>query len=91
MLAVADTVRLLSAQGREDVCRAVELVYFRPVHGRLHARDVTENVLYAARVLHCDERTVYRRLALARALWRRIFEHYLSLGADEVLGRAQEN
>lgn len=80
MLAVADTLRLLSCTGREAEAFAVREVYMRRVRGRLRAGDVSAAVQWTARALHCDERTVYRYLSSARALWRRLSDGYRRAG-----------
>lgn len=69
MLAVFDTMRLLDALGRRDCAAAVRAVYFYGAGRRLRRNDVTLRVRRHAWESHCDERTVYRRLDLAKKLY----------------------
>lgn len=69
LLAVYDTMRLLSVGGHADCADAVRRVYFEG-HGRRPPHsDVTYRVRRAAFESNCDERTIYRRLRYARELY----------------------
>lgn len=80
MLAVYDTLRLLSASGQEEAARAVRAVYFRGAAQRPHKNDVTYRIRRLAFELHCDERTVYRRLETARRLYTTLRDSYQANG-----------
>ncbi len=78
MLAAYDTLRLLSASGQQETVRAVRTVYFGCARQRPRKNDVTYRVLRLAHELHCDERTVYRRLEAARQLYTTLRDSYQS-------------
>lgn len=69
MLAVFDTLRLLELSEDGIALRAVRDIYFHTASRRLHANEVTLRIRRLADELHCDDRTVYRRLKKARELW----------------------
>jgi hypothetical protein len=75
LLAVWDTLRLLEAMGKSDAAQAVRSVYFLASEMQFHAKDITYLIINVSRELHCDDRTVYRRLREARELWRRLREY----------------
>lgn len=72
LLAVWDALRLLDATGREDCAEAARRVYFFAPEMRLRANEMTYRVTQVARELHCDTRTLYRKLNEVRTLWRRL-------------------
>lgn len=80
MLAVYDTLRLLSASGQSECARAVRAVYFWGAGRRPRKNDVTYRVRRLAFELHCDERTVYRRLETAKQLYTTLRDSYRASG-----------
>ncbi len=74
MLALYDTMRLLKLNGEDEVVDAVSKVYFEGTTIRLTKQEKGARVLKLAFSNHCDERTVYRRLEKARALYQKIRE-----------------
>lgn len=74
MLAVYDTLRVLWLGGEADTLEAVRRVYFVGTAHRLSKYDIGTRVLALAEDKHCDERTIYRRLQRARAVYKRIRE-----------------
>lgn len=72
MLAVYDTLRLLALSGEDDVIDAVFNVYFEGVAYRLTKQEKGARVIRLAQNQHCDNRTVYRRLEKARALYIKV-------------------
>lgn len=69
MLAVFDTLRLLEMMGETDALRAVRDIYFATAKKKIHANEITLRIRRLADELHCDDRTVYRRLEKARCMW----------------------
>lgn len=69
MLAVFDTLRLLELAGEKDALRAVRDIYFATAKKKIHSNEITLRIRSLADELHCDDRTVYRRLARARDMW----------------------
>ena len=72
MLAVYDTLRLLWLDGETATVDAVKRVYFQGKAYRLTKYDISARVIALASDAHCDERTVYRRLERARAIYEKI-------------------
>jgi hypothetical protein len=72
MISVYDTLRLLSLNGEDDVLDAVFSVYFDGMAYRLTKQEKGERVIRLAQNLHCDSRTVYRRLEKARELYKEV-------------------
>ena len=69
MLAVYDTLRLLTYMGKREELRAVHEVYF-PRHGRrLRRNDISLRIRRFAAENYFDDRTVYRRLAQVKRLF----------------------
>ena len=69
MLAVYDTLRLLSYMNKREELRAVHEVYF-PRHGRrLRRNDISLRIRRFAAENFYDDRTVYRRLAQVKKLF----------------------
>lgn len=69
MLAVFDTLRLLEFLGDMIALRAVRDIYFATAGSKLHSNEITLRIRRLADELHCDDRTVYRRLKKARDMW----------------------
>ena len=69
MLAVFDTLRLLGLAGESDTLRAVHDIYFATANRRIRSNEITLRIRRLADELHCDDRTVYRRLGKARDMW----------------------
>ena len=69
MLAVFDTLRLLEFLGDIIALRAVRDIYFATAGSKLHSNEITLRIRRLADELHCDDRTVYRRLKKARDMW----------------------
>ena len=72
LFAVWETLRFLEAAGKCDTAEAARRVYFFAPEMKLMPNELTYRVICVAGELHCDERTLYRRLREARALWRRL-------------------
>ena len=73
LLAVYDTVRLLSFTSPETLC-ALRAVYFFD-RGRTPLKNqIGDRVLRFADENHCDERTVYRRLKQAKDMYYHLKE-----------------
>lgn len=81
MLAVYDALRLLTASGQGECALAVRAVYFWGAGRRPRKNDVTYRIRRLAFDLHCDERTVYRRLETAKNLYATLLESYRAKGA----------
>lgn len=81
MLAVYDALRLLTASGQGECAQAVRAVYFWGAGRRPRKNDVTYRIRRLAFDLHCDERTVYRRLETAKNLYVTLRESYRTNGA----------
>ncbi len=69
MLAVFDTLRLLEFLGDMIALRAVRDIYFATAGSKLHSNEITLRIRRLADEMHCDDRTVYRRLKKARDMW----------------------
>lgn len=69
MLAVFDTLRLLDHLGDKIALRAVRDIYFATAGSKPHSNEITLRIRRLADELHCDDRTVYRRLKKARDMW----------------------
>ncbi len=74
MLAVFDTLRLLSLVGDSDTLTAVHEIYFSTTDCRFSKSETARRVRKCAENHYCDERTIYRRLHKARELYTRIRE-----------------
>ena len=74
MLSVFDTMRLLWLNGETEIIESVRRVYFEGKAYRLTKYDIGARVLSLAQSKHCDERTIYRRLERARAIYEKIRE-----------------
>lgn len=72
LFAVWETLRFLEAAGKCDTAEAARRVYFFAPEMKLMPNELTYRVICVAGELHCDERTLYRRLREARALWRKL-------------------
>jgi hypothetical protein len=70
MLAVFDTLRLLEASGESDALKAVRAIYFQTATDRIRANEISLRIIRLSDELHCDERTIYRKLARVRAMWQ---------------------
>ena len=69
MLAVFDTLRLLEFLGDTIALRAVRDIYFATAKTKLKSNEITLRIRRLADEMHCDDRTVYRRLKKARDMW----------------------
>ncbi len=69
MLAVFDTLRLLEFLGDMIALCAVRDIYFATAGSKLHSNEITLRIRRLADEMHCDDRTVYRRLKKARDMW----------------------
>lgn len=74
MLSVYDTLRLLWLDGETEIIDAIRNVYFEGKAYRLTKYDIGARVLALAQKNHCDERTIYRRLERARAIYEKVRE-----------------
>lgn len=93
MLAVFDALRLLELSGDTIALRAVRDVYFFGASSRLRVNEITLRVRRLADELHCDDRTVYRRLKKARDLWHslRSKEKKQTAGERDLLNLIMKN
>ena len=82
MLAVYDTMRLLSASGQQECAHAVRAVYLWGAGRRPRKNDVTYRIRRLAFDTHCDERTVYRRLETAKRLYAALRSSPCSAGQN---------
>lgn len=69
MLAVFDTLRLLEFLGDKIALRAVRDIYFATAREKPQSNEITLRIRRLADEMHCDDRTVYRRLKKARDMW----------------------
>ncbi len=69
MLAVFDTLRLLEFLGDKIALRAINDVYFATGDKKVRSNEITLRIRRLADEMHCDDRTVYRRLQKARDMW----------------------
>ena len=69
MMAVYEAMRALSSFGMEETVEIVRAVYFKLPERPLKKNEVTMRVRRAAMELYMDERTVYRHLNTAKALF----------------------
>lgn len=72
MLAVFDTLRLLEFLDDMIALRAVRDIYFATAGSKLHSNEITLRIRRLADEMHCDDRTIYRRLKKARDMWEYI-------------------
>ncbi len=72
MLAVFDTLRLLEFLGDMIALRAVRDIYFATAGSKPHSNEITLRIRRLADEMHCDDRTIYRRLKKARDMWEYI-------------------
>lgn len=93
MLAVFDTLRLIELSGDTIAMRAVRDIYFFAASRRLRTNEVTLRVRRLADELHCDDRTIYRRLKKARDLWQnlRVKEKKQTAGERDLLSSIFKN
>ena len=93
MLAVFDTLRLLEAAGEKDSLMAIKEIYFSTATERLRANEISLRILRLSHELHCDERTVYRRLERVRSLWHslRSGSNLSYLGSRNILSSLLRN
>lgn len=75
LLAVYDTVRFLNLTGNTESLRALSAVYFS-LDRRPRKSDISRRITRYACDYNCDERTVYRRLALAIKIYENILDSY---------------
>ncbi len=76
LLAVYDTIRLLSLCGEDEILTAIHAVYFSTASHRIRKSEISEKIRRYAVDFYCDERTVYRRLTVAR-------KYYSALRQDQ--------
>lgn len=69
MLAVYDTLRLLTYMGKREELRVVREVYFARQGRRLRRNDISLRIRRFAAENYFDDRTVYRRLAQVKKLF----------------------
>ncbi len=69
MLAVFDTLRLLELSGDVIALRAIKEIYFATASHKPRANVITSRIRRLADEIHCDDRTVYRRLKKGRDIW----------------------
>jgi len=69
MIAVFDTVRLLELTRDTIALRAINEIYFSTSVKATRKNEISFRVRRLADELHCDDRTVYRRLKKARDTW----------------------
>ena len=72
MLAVFDTLRLLEFLDDMIAIRAVRDIYFATAGSKLHSNEITLRIRRLADEMHCDDRTISRRLKKARDMWEYI-------------------
>ena len=74
MLAVFDTIRLLSLKGDEETLLAIDKIYFAGKAHRLTKYERGRRVCDLASNQYCDDKTVYRRLKKARDVYEKVRE-----------------
>jgi hypothetical protein len=72
MIAAYDTLRLLWLNDESEILYAIKKVYFEGKAYRLTKYDISNRVLALAQEIHCDERTIYRRLERARNIYEKV-------------------
>ena len=72
ILSVYDTLKLLEALGNTDAADAVRSVYFEANGKAPRKNEISYRVRRFAMSYHMDERTVWRRLGEAKALYIKI-------------------
>lgn len=68
LIAVIDTLNILSRSGKDYICRAVYAVYFIAPGALLRKGEINSRVIKFATSNYTDERTIYRWLKEARLL-----------------------
>ena len=81
LLAVYDTVRLLDLTDPETG-EAVRRVYFFDKGRKPLKNQIGHRVLRFADEVHCDERTVYRRLRRAKEMYYHLLEYGARKGSE---------
>lgn len=71
MLAVFDTLRLLELAEDKDTLIAIQRVYLSGRAHRLTKHELGNRVYELSREQYCDDRTIYRRLEKARAIFEK--------------------
>lgn len=74
MLAVFDTIRLLTLFGDDETVKIIRDIYFSISTHRLSKNEISHLVQKSAMKFFCDERTIYRRLEKVRAIYTKIRE-----------------
>jgi len=74
MLAVYDTLRLLEASGKELSANAVRAVYLEDPSKVMRKNEISFRVVKFAALNYMDVRTVWRRIAEAKALYLKLLE-----------------
>lgn len=74
MLAVFYTLRLLELSDDTDTLIAIKRVYLDGKSHRLTKSELGRRVALLAQDQYCDDRTVYRRLEKARAIFKKVRE-----------------
>lgn len=72
LLAVYDTVRFLRLTDNTDALRALYDIYFLSAGRPLRKSEISRRITRHAYDNNCDERTVYRRLSYAFAIYRKM-------------------
>ena len=75
IVAVYQTIQALELSGRKETANAVRAVYFRYASRPLKKNEVTWRVRRFATEGYMDERTVYRHLRIAKALFLNFYEN----------------
>lgn len=83
MLAAFDTIRLLELSNDTIAIRAINEIYFSTSFGPIRKNEISYRVRHLADELHCDDRTVYRRLKKVRDIWNTLREREKKQTAGE--------
>ncbi len=74
LLCVYDMLRVLEAQGKEEYAEAVRAVYFSRLGRTPRKNDIVFAVRRFALANHMDERTVWRKIEYAKALYNSLLQ-----------------
>lgn len=85
ILAATDTLKLLTEHGRPDIAQAVVAVYCFDSKRRVRRGEISRRVVQFSMAAHVSERSVYRDLAKARALYASIRGLRCDAAIEEVL------
>lgn len=87
IMAVNETMRLLTEYGRSDIAQAVAAVYCYDSKRKVSRGEITRRVVKHSLACHMSERNVYRSLAKARALFASLRGLRCDVGIEELLLR----